>query len=331
MRIIIATGIYPPEVGGPALYAKGVRESLEKTGHDAPVVLFSSLKNYPSGVRHVLYVFKLMRAAWGASAIFAFDTYSAGVPTAFVGMLLRKPVVIRIGGDFVWESYIERTHDLVPLPKFYRAPRALSRKERMAKKLVAWMLRHGELAFNTPWLARIWTEPYGLDESRIHTVENVIGPRLERSKETNRSVILYGRQMALKNASAFRTAFEKVRAEGIDLELKEGIVPHAELMELTRSCYAVALPSISDVAPNTIIDALRCGVPFIITKNSGYAEKYKNMGIVIDPLDEADMIRGIKALADPATYERLRANIAAYTTVRTYDDVAHDMLAIIQK
>jgi hypothetical protein len=33
MRIIIATGIYPPEVGGPALYAKGVKESLERAGH----------------------------------------------------------------------------------------------------------------------------------------------------------------------------------------------------------------------------------------------------------------------------------------------------------
>ncbi len=331
MRIVIATGIYPPEVGGPALYAKGVKESLEKAGHDAPVILFGTLKKYPSGLRHLLYAFKLWRAARGADAIFAFDTYSAGVPAAFIGMISRVPVVIRIGGDFVWESYIERTHDLVPLPEFYRAPRALSRKEKIAKKLVGWMLRHGELAFNAAWLAGIWREPYGIDGSRVHVVENVIGERIAHSNQSDRSVLMFGRQMALKNNSAFRAAFEKAQVDGINLELKEGIVPHAELMELMRSCYAVALPSISDVAPNGIIDAIRFGVPFIMTKNSSYAEKYKDMGIIIDPLDEVDMFRGIKSLADPITYERLRTNIAAYAEVRTYDDVARDMLSILKK
>ena len=58
MRIIIATGIYPPEVGGPALYAKGVKESLERAGNEAPVVLFGGLRRYPSGVRHLLYAYQ---------------------------------------------------------------------------------------------------------------------------------------------------------------------------------------------------------------------------------------------------------------------------------
>ncbi len=328
MRIIIATGIYPPEVGGPALYAKGVKESLERSGHDAPVVLFGGLRKYPSGVRHLLYAIKLWRVASGADAIFAFDTYSVGVPATLVAKLRRVPVVIRIGGDFVWESYAERTKDLVPLPDFYRVSRDLNRKERIAFKLVAWMLRHAELAFNTSWLADIWHEPYHLDDSRVHVVENMIGERLQRNTTTDRSILLYGRQIALKNTAAFRSAFEKARADGVDLDLEEGMVPYPELIEKMRASYAVAIPSISEVAPNSVIDALRCGVPFILTKYSGYAEKYKDMGIIVDPLDKSDLTQGITKLADPATYARLCANIAAYTEVRTYDDIAHEMLAI---
>ena len=330
MRIIIATGIYPPEVGGPALYAKGVKESLEQAGKEAPAVLFGALRRYPSGVRHLLYAFKLWRAASGADAIFAFDTYSVGVPAVLVGMLRGVPVVIRIGGDFVWESYIERTKDLVPLPNFYRVPRDLNRKERIAFKLVTWMLRHAQLAFNTPWLREIWQEPYKIDPSRTHIVENVIGERVDRSSVTDRSVLLYGRQIVLKNTASFRAAFEKVRAAGVDLELKEGMVPYAELIEKIRACYAVAIPSISEVAPNSVIDAIRCGVPFLLTKYSGYAEKYKEMGIIIDPLSPADIERGIREITDPATYARLCANIAADRDVRTYDHVAREMLAIIQ-
>jgi glycosyltransferase involved in cell wall biosynthesis len=106
------------------------------------------------------------------------------------------------------------------------------------------------------------------------------------------------------------------------------MVPYAELIKKMRACYAVAIPSISEVAPNSVIDAIRCGVPFLLTKYSGYAEKYKDMGIIIDPLSPADMARGIRQIADPAMYARLCANIAAYTDVRTYDDVASEMLAI---
>ena len=68
------------------------------------------------------------------------------------------------------------------------------------------------------------------------------------------------------------------------------MVPYAELIEKIRACYAVAIPSISEVAPNSVIDAIRCGVPFILTKYSGYAEKYKDMGIIIDPLSQVDMM-----------------------------------------
>jgi len=331
MRIVIASGIYPPEVGGPALYAKGVKESLERAGHEAPVVLFGSLRGYPSGIRHFLYAIKLWRAASGADAIFAFDTYSVGVPAVLVGMLRGVPVVIRIGGDFVWESYIERTKDLVPLPNFYRVPRDLNRKERIAFKLVTWMLRHAQLAFNTPWLREIWQEPYKIDPSRTHIVENVIGERFDRASVTNRSLLLYGRQIALKNTGAFRSAFQKVRTDGVNFDLEEGMVPHVELIEKIRACYAVAIPSISEVAPNSVIDAIRCGVPFLLTKYSGYAEKYKDMGIIIDPLSQADMARGIREIADPVIHARLCANIVAYADLRTYDHVAREMLAIIQK
>jgi hypothetical protein len=264
-----------------------------------------------------------------ASAILAFDTYSVAIPAVLAGMFLRIPVVIRIGGDFVWESYLERTRDLIPLPDFYLTRRDLSPKERFARRLVEWMLRHAQLAFNTAWLLEIWRMPYGIDSTRAHVVENAIGERLESADRTDRSILLFGRPIILKNHEAFRLAFDDARTSGTDLMLDEGMVPHAELMRKIQDCYAVAIPSISEVAPNSAIDAIRCGKPLILTKHSGYAERYKEMAIIIDPLDHADMVRGIKDIADPVIYERLTAAIAAYTPVRTYDDVARELLAIL--
>jgi glycosyltransferase involved in cell wall biosynthesis len=331
MRIVIATGIYPPEVGGPALYAQGVKESLERSGHEVLVTLFGTLRKYPPGVRHILYAIRLFNASRGATAIFAFDTYSVGVPAAFIAMLRRIPVVIRVGGDFVWESYVERTHDLVPLSDFYHTPRALNFNERLATILVHWMLNNAQLAFNTAWLVDIWRTPYEIDPARAHIVENVVGERMVGALAAERSILLFGRQIALKNHEAFKAAFSRAHAAGADVVLVEGIVPHAELLEKIRTCYAVAIPSISDVAPNSIVDALRYGKPFLLTKYSGLAEKYSSMGIIVDPLDEVDMERGVREIADPIVYARLCANIAAYTEVRTYGDVAREMLAIVNK
>jgi glycosyltransferase involved in cell wall biosynthesis len=327
MRIVIASGIYPPEIGGPAPYAKGVKESLEKSGHEAPLALFSPFRKYPSGIRHLFYTCKLFRVARTSDAIFAFDTYSVGVPAVFVGKLLGKPVVIRIGGDFMWEQYIERTRELVPLPHFYKKGRKLNFKERVEFSLTRYILRRATLAFNTRWLLDMWQPVYGFDPARAQVIENVIGERMP-AQGSDRTILLYGRAIALKNAEALRRA---VKDAHTDLVLEEGMLPHEKLLERIRHAHAVAVPSISEVAPNAVIDAIRCGKPFLLTKYSGYAGRFGAYGVVVDPLDENDMARGVRALADPVAYQRLCEKIAQFKDVRTFEEVAREMLALVPK
>ena len=94
--------------------------------------------------------------------------------------------------------------------------------------------------------------------------------------------------------------------------------------------YAVVLPSLSEVTPNYIIDSILCGKPFLLTQHSGYAERFKNYGIIVDPLDENDMARGIRELATPEVYARLSANIARFSESHTYDDIAREFAAVAQ-
>ena len=223
-----------------------------------------------------MYACKLLFAARGADAIIAFDTYSVGVPAAFAGRILHIPVVIRIGGDFVWESYVERTEQLVPLPHFYQHLPPLGVKERIAFFFVRWMLAHAELAFNTQWLRDIWQPAYGFSSEHTHVVENEIGARISGEK-SDRTLLFYARSLALKNGSSFRRAFARARKHDLPLTLESRIVPHDKLIERVRHAHAVVVPSISDVAPNTIIDALVCGKPFLLTKHSGYARAFQRL------------------------------------------------------
>ena len=329
MKITLAASIYPPEIGGPAQYAKSLKEALERAGHSVALVRYGGLKQFPSGIRHALYAIKLLFKSRGADAIIAFDTYSGGLPAAIVRLLTARPLIIRIGGDFVWELYIERTKDLVPLTEMYRHKEKWNWKEKIVFGVTRWVLKRALVVFSSRWLLDIWQSAYRIDANRVRVIENAIGARVEPVAPQKKNFIFFARQIALKNAVAFRRAFAKAKTAHPEIVLEEGMIPHEELEKRMRECYAVALPSISEVTPNYIIDAIRCGKPFLLTKYSGYAERFKEYGVIVDPQSKDDMARGISELATPEIYERLRSRIAAFKESHTYDDIAREFVAVI--
>src|SRR3990167_3732440 len=60
-RILIVTGIFPPDVGGPATYSKILLDELPKENFCAKVLSFGSVKYLPKGISHIAYFLKAMR------------------------------------------------------------------------------------------------------------------------------------------------------------------------------------------------------------------------------------------------------------------------------
>lgn len=108
MRIVIATGIYPPEVGGPATYAVLVEEGLRARGWSVEVLPFRIVRHLPPVIRHFAFTYRLWKATKGVDVIFAQDTVSVGLPARIVAKLRRLPLVIRVPGDFAWEQGVQR-------------------------------------------------------------------------------------------------------------------------------------------------------------------------------------------------------------------------------
>lgn len=108
LRIVIATGIFPPQSGGPATYSKLLADRLPHFGHEVWVVNFGSVLKWPKGVRHALYFAKLFTAALQADVIYAQDPVSVGLPAKWVARLLRKPFLLKIVGDYAWEQGSQR-------------------------------------------------------------------------------------------------------------------------------------------------------------------------------------------------------------------------------
>ncbi len=108
MKILIATGLYPPDIGGPATYTKMLEEHLPKQQYTLIIVPFGSVRHYPKIIRHLVYLWKVLRAGRGCTLYYALDPVSVGVPVYFAHLLTGKPYLMRIAGDYAWEQGQQR-------------------------------------------------------------------------------------------------------------------------------------------------------------------------------------------------------------------------------
>lgn len=328
MKIVIATGIFPPEPGGPAYYAKHLADALREKRHEVTVVTYGALKRLPMGVRHIAYLFRLLPHLWGADVVLALDTFSVALPAVVAAPLFRVPVVIRTGGDFLWEQYVERTGHMVPLPFFYEQHQPFTRKERIVYALTRFVLARAMLVFSTEFQRDVWIGAYGVKKEDTFLVDNAIAELFAPLPPERKNFLWYTRGIRFKNEATLRAAFAIAQEQVPDIVLETGTIPQRELIEKMRRCYAVILPSLTELSPNYILDALRCGKPFIQTKYSGFAERYAEYGLTCDPLSVEDIAARIVEMCDEKTYTRLTAQIQTLELSRTYADVADDFIAL---
>ncbi len=134
MKIIIATPIYPPEIGGPATYTKELCERLADT-HDITVITYTNSaeafpktrlipvgKGRPLPVRLGIFFVKLFRASKGTDVIYVQNAMAAGLPVALVCMLRGIPFVLKFVGDEAWERATQRRLTQKRLEEFMASP-----------------------------------------------------------------------------------------------------------------------------------------------------------------------------------------------------------------
>ena len=119
IKVLIATGIYPPDIGGPATYVKTLQTELPKFGYKIKVVTYSDSLDKENEVykisrrqnillRYWYYfsaVYKL--AAW-ADIIYAQGPVGDGLPTWLACKLKNKKYFLKVVGDYAWEQGKQR-------------------------------------------------------------------------------------------------------------------------------------------------------------------------------------------------------------------------------
>ena len=266
--------------------------------------------------------------------VIVLDTLSMALPVVVAARLFGNKAIVRVGGDFVWEQYVERTKEKVALSEFYEANPRLSTKERLA----LWLQRKvviplaDALVFSTEWQRSIWASPYRLSDARVNIIENAYLPNVSRvsRSESPHAVVWIGRDIVLKNVSTLDRAVDLVRNEVPNFEYeKYSSIAHKEVIEVLGRSRVLVIPSISEVSPNLVLEALALQVPVLLTRDCGLARMLEYAVTLVDPLDAEDIASHIREIMTEEGYRVARERAASFVSTRTYSEVADEFLLLL--
>lgn len=331
MKILICTGIFPPDIGGPAQYAKNLFEEFKKEGHVVWVSAYNFERKFPSGLRHLIFFFKSFLKTVRADFIIALDTFSAGLPAVILGKLFRKKVLLRVGGDFLWETYTARGGKL-GLAKFYYSMPDLFLKEKIIYCFQKFIFKNSYVIFTTNWQKEIFEKSYFLKTNGVFVIENYYGEKVGGFESRDKNFIVAARPVKFKNLEFLQEIFSELINEEKDLKLEiVSDVDYEKALEKIRGAYAAILISISDISPNFILDTVSANKPFIMTKETGLFDRLDKVGIFVDPYNKEEIKSKILLLLDKKNYQEYVERVKNFNFRHSWSEIANEFLEIHKK
>ena len=256
MRVLIATGIFEPEVGGPATYAPRLARQFVSAVNSVAVITYSATpskdsdKDYPFKLVRIVrgnrilnrirFFFAAYREAKKCDLVYTLDWFAAGLPVALAAKLLGKPYVVRVGGDYLWEQkYLESGQKPLTLREFYTSGIYRRSGYAISFRLIRFVLsgaRH--VIFNSNPQRELYIRFYGLAPARVSTIFNPV-PELSftTTDDTPRKneFVYWGRFIVMKNLGSLIRAFAQARLpEGYTLALIGDGPRQGELEQLVK-------------------------------------------------------------------------------------------------
>jgi glycosyltransferase involved in cell wall biosynthesis len=356
VRVLIVSGIWPPDVGGPATHAPEVADFLHARGHDVEVLTTAAgppdVRPYPVHwvPRRLPPLRRYARgAALAARAARRADVvYSTGmIGRTRVGALLgRAPRVVKLTGDPAYERALRYGLTTLPLDAFQRsrglriaALRAvrdaalsgaslyLCPSESLRRIASGWRL--------APERVRVLPNPVSSpdtgDRDELRRKHGFAGPTLVAAGRLVRQKALGVALEALRGCEGVELVLagdgperERLEAQARELGLETrtrflGAQPRETVFELLAAADAVLLSSDWENFPHAVVEGLAAGTPVIATDVGGVGEIVTDgvNGLLVPSQDPAALADAIhRFLGDPLLQERLRK--VARGSVRDY-------------
>jgi glycosyltransferase involved in cell wall biosynthesis len=311
VRVLIVSGIWPPDVGGPASHAPDVAEFLRGRGHEVEVVTTAdappSPRAYPVravprhhriGVRHYRGVALVHHRARGVDVVYTTGMFGR---SAVGSTMARKPYAVKLTADPAFERSRRRglvegnvddfqDHGGGPAAALLRFARDVE-------------LRRAAHVFTPSAYLRELAVAWGVAPDRVTVLPNPspalgeLGPReeLRRAFGLNGATLVFagrltaqkslGRALeAVANADGVKLVIAGEGPEREPLETRAGVLgigdrvtflgpqPRERIIELFHAADATILSSSWENFPHTVVEALAVGTPVLAMEAGGVSE-----------------------------------------------------------
>lgn len=310
MRILITTGIFPPDIGGPATYVPQIAKGLGERGHYVAVLTLSDSpdlddSNWPFRVvRLPRRLFKPLRWVRTVAAVTRLGRQAdvlfvngLALEATLANIALRKSMVQKLVGDLAWERAVQNRWVQDGFEGFQQKRYGV--KIEMLKALRAWWTRRADkVIVPSQYLKRI-VVGWGLPDERLAVIYNAAEPMdgvrpAEVPLKTPIKAVTVGRLVPWKRVEQVLEAVagvpelglivvgdgpERPRLERLAASLGlsgrvwfAGARRREETLGLMMACDVFVLNSTYEGLPHVVLEAMALGLPVVASAVGGTPE-----------------------------------------------------------
>jgi len=185
MNILFITGIFPPDIGGPASYVPKASEALAAKGHrvsvltladdpalpdgDYPFPVIRIRRSLPRPLRVMATIKKIVAAGEKADVLYV---HGLAMEAVAANYLLKKPLVQKIVGDLAWEKARTLGRTAAGIEDFQKKRHPFS-VELLKSLRSFWVLKSSLIITPSLYLKRI-VQGWGIPEEKIKLIYNAV-------------------------------------------------------------------------------------------------------------------------------------------------------------
>lgn len=323
MQVLIVTGIFPPDIGGPATYVPIIAAALARRGHEVTVLTLSDELEHEDGgyPYRVVRLPRRLQKPWrvlrtigavrrlGEQADVLFVNGLA-LESVLANMALGKPLVMKVVGDLAWERATSWGWTGDTFETFQK--RRYGVRIELLKALRSWWTRRADRVIVPSRYLAHWVIRWGVPEEKLAVIYNAVEPvdgvePLPVPLATPVKAITVGRLIPLKRVDGLLEALKEVPDLGLvvvgegperprleqlarDLQVSDRVYfagqrSKREALGLMAACDLFVLNSTHEGLPHVAVEAMAVGLPVVATAVGGTPEvvRDRETGVLIGP------------------------------------------------